>query len=261
MAALHPPLTLRAVADLDVEAPNHRAHDGQFFLILRRHRASPRPRRRSPDTPQVPTPRSARRPGPGADGTPAARRPRRPAGRDARRALGVGSSRRGPLAGIRLGARSPVASRGGRSAASGGRSHAAGVRCGVAGVRSRVAGPCCRPRPASALGADWGGDINEAAANNPQASSVERSRGRLRPRNPPSATGFFQYVNPGPSLESNNLSIDGTKVRANASKRKAMSYDRMQEEERRLASEVAALLRQADAVDEAEDARLGSAQN
>ena len=37
VAALHPPLTLRAVADLDVEAPNHRAHDGQFFLILRRH--------------------------------------------------------------------------------------------------------------------------------------------------------------------------------------------------------------------------------
>ena len=37
MAALHPPLTLRAVADLDVEAPHHRAHHGQFFLILRRH--------------------------------------------------------------------------------------------------------------------------------------------------------------------------------------------------------------------------------
>ena len=40
------------------------------------------------------------------------------------------------------------------------------------------------------------------------------------------------------------LSIDGTKVRANASKRKAMSYDRMQEEERRLESEIEALLRQ-----------------
>ena len=53
------------------------------------------------------------------------------------------------------------------------------------------------------------------------------------------------------------LSIDGTKVRANASKRKAMSYDRMQAEEQRLASEIEALLRQADAVDEAEDARLG----
>ena len=37
MAALHPPLTLRAVADLDVEAPHDRAHHGQLFLILRRH--------------------------------------------------------------------------------------------------------------------------------------------------------------------------------------------------------------------------------
>ena len=54
------------------------------------------------------------------------------------------------------------------------------------------------------------------------------------------------------------LSIDGTKVRANASKRKAMSYDRMQAEEQRLESEVEALLRQADAVDEAEDSRLGA---
>ena len=37
MVALHPPLTLRAVADLDVEAPHDRAHHGQFFLVLRRH--------------------------------------------------------------------------------------------------------------------------------------------------------------------------------------------------------------------------------
>ena len=34
------------------------------------------------------------------------------------------------------------------------------------------------------------------------------------------------------------LSVDGTKVRANASKRKAMSYGRMQEEERRLSGEI-----------------------
>ena len=37
VVALHPPLTLRAVADLDVEAPHDRAHHGQFFLVLRRH--------------------------------------------------------------------------------------------------------------------------------------------------------------------------------------------------------------------------------
>ena len=54
------------------------------------------------------------------------------------------------------------------------------------------------------------------------------------------------------------LSIDGTKVRANASKRKAMSYGRMQEEERRLSSEVEALVEAAGDADAAEDARLGA---
>ena len=53
------------------------------------------------------------------------------------------------------------------------------------------------------------------------------------------------------------LSIDGTKVRANASKRKAMSYGRMEEEERRLSGEVKALLATAGDADAADDARLG----
>ena len=54
------------------------------------------------------------------------------------------------------------------------------------------------------------------------------------------------------------LSIDGTKVRANASKRKAMSYGRMAEEERRLTEEIEALLKEAGEADAAEDARLGA---
>ena len=37
VAALHTPLTLRAVADLDVKTTHEGAHLGQFFLILRRH--------------------------------------------------------------------------------------------------------------------------------------------------------------------------------------------------------------------------------
>ena len=37
MPALHAPLTLRAVAHLDVEAPHEGTHLGQVFLILRRH--------------------------------------------------------------------------------------------------------------------------------------------------------------------------------------------------------------------------------
>ena len=56
------------------------------------------------------------------------------------------------------------------------------------------------------------------------------------------------------------LVIDGTKVKANASKHKAMSYGRMQEEEARLSKEVDELCGQARAVDKAEDEQFGSAQ-
>jgi transposase len=54
-----------------------------------------------------------------------------------------------------------------------------------------------------------------------------------------------------------HVAIDGTKVLANASKHKAMSHKRMLEEERRLAAEVEALLRQADETDAREDAQYG----
>ena len=53
------------------------------------------------------------------------------------------------------------------------------------------------------------------------------------------------------------VAVDGTKVRANASKRKAMSYGRMAKEERRLRAEIAGLLEEAEAVDAAEDAHYG----
>src|ERR1039458_2288469 len=51
--------------------------------------------------------------------------------------------------------------------------------------------------------------------------------------------------------------LDGSKVKANASKHKAMSYGRMQEEERRLKEEVKRLLEQAEATDAEEDTRYG----
>jgi transposase len=55
-----------------------------------------------------------------------------------------------------------------------------------------------------------------------------------------------------------HVALDGTKVLANASKHKAMSYGRMAEAERKLEQEVAALLAQAAQVDAAEDARYGT---
>ena len=54
-----------------------------------------------------------------------------------------------------------------------------------------------------------------------------------------------------------HVALDGTKMLANASKHKAMSYGRMGEAERQLAQEVAALLAQAQQVDAAEDAQYG----
>jgi len=53
------------------------------------------------------------------------------------------------------------------------------------------------------------------------------------------------------------VAIDGTKVRANASKHKAMSYGRMQPEEQRLEQEIAGLCSQARSTDEEEDRLYG----
>ena len=55
------------------------------------------------------------------------------------------------------------------------------------------------------------------------------------------------------------VAVDGTKVKANASKHKAMSYARMAEKEAALRQQVAELLARAAAVDEAEDAVHGRA--
>jgi transposase len=53
------------------------------------------------------------------------------------------------------------------------------------------------------------------------------------------------------------VALDGTKVKANASKHKAMSYDRMVRKEKELAREVDKLLKQAEALDEQEDKKYG----
>ena len=54
-----------------------------------------------------------------------------------------------------------------------------------------------------------------------------------------------------------HVALDGTKVRANASKHQAMSYGRMKEKEAQLQAEVDELLRRAGEVDEEEDRRYG----
>jgi len=75
-------------------------------------------------------------------------------------------------------------------------------------------------------------------------------------------TGFFEQVLDlarvmgAPRL--GRVALDGTKVKANASKHKAMSYKRMGEKQRQLRAEVKDLLAQAEATDAAEDAQYGA---
>jgi len=53
------------------------------------------------------------------------------------------------------------------------------------------------------------------------------------------------------------VALDGSKVKGNASKHKAMSYGRMKETEKRLREEIRKLLKQAEAADQEEDSRYG----
>ncbi len=55
-----------------------------------------------------------------------------------------------------------------------------------------------------------------------------------------------------------HVAVDGTKMKANASRHKAMSYGRMKQAEPRLAAEVRSWLDQADAADAAEDRQHGA---
>ena len=73
--------------------------------------------------------------------------------------------------------------------------------------------------------------------------------------------GFFEEVlkitlETG-TLKLGRVALDGTKIKANASKHKAMSYDRMKQQEKAIRAQVKELLAQAEATDAEEDARYG----
>src|SRR5712672_266547 len=59
------------------------------------------------------------------------------------------------------------------------------------------------------------------------------------------------------TMKLGRVALDGSKVKGNASKHKAMSYGRMEETEKRLREEVRELLKQAEAADQEEDERYG----
>ncbi len=54
-----------------------------------------------------------------------------------------------------------------------------------------------------------------------------------------------------------HVALDGTKIKANASKHKAMSYGRMKKKKEELEKEIEGLLKSAEAVDKEEDKKYG----
>jgi transposase len=96
-----------------------------------------------------------------------------------------------------------------------------------------------------------------AANQHPDHDSIAS----FRQQHLPALAGLFTQVlalcRQAGLVKLGHVALDGTKILANASKHKAMSYGRMAEAERKLAQEVAALLAQAQQVDAAEDAQYG----
>jgi transposase len=98
-----------------------------------------------------------------------------------------------------------------------------------------------------------------AAGNEPDFRTIAD----FRKRHLTALSGFFEQVLRVASAMGvprlGHVALDGTKVKANASKHKAMSYKRMGEKQRQLRAEVQELLAKAEATDAAEDAEHGAA--
>src|SRR5438132_888246 len=86
----------------------------------------------------------------------------------------------------------------------------------------------------------------------------------FRQRHLPALAGLFvqglRLCQAAGLVKLGHVALDGTKVQANASKHKAMSYARMSDTEHQLEREVRALLDQAEQADAAEDAQYGPGQ-
>lgn len=96
-----------------------------------------------------------------------------------------------------------------------------------------------------------------AAGNTPDFRTISD----FRRRHLEALQGLFKQVltlaHKAGLVKLGHVALDGTKIKANASKHKAMSYGRMCTAEERLAAEVAALLQRAEEADAAEDAQFG----
>ena len=97
-----------------------------------------------------------------------------------------------------------------------------------------------------------------AAGNEPDFRTIAD----FRKRHLPALRGFFEQVlrlaRELGAPRVGRVALDSSKIKANASKHKAMSYGRMRDKQRQLREEVKQLLDQAEATDAAEDAEYGA---
>jgi transposase len=99
-----------------------------------------------------------------------------------------------------------------------------------------------------------------AAGDHPHFTTINQFRAQHRA----AFAGLFQQVlaecMSAGLVKLGHVAIDGTKMKANASKHKAMSHDRMEKEDARLSTEIEVLLKHAEDVDAAEDKLYGVGQ-
>lgn len=96
-----------------------------------------------------------------------------------------------------------------------------------------------------------------AADQHPDHDSIAAFRQRHLPALARLFVQVLQLCEAAGLLKLGHVALDGTKIKANASKHKAMSYERMCAREKELEAEVARLLEQAQQVDAAEEAEYG----
>jgi len=96
-----------------------------------------------------------------------------------------------------------------------------------------------------------------AAGNQPDFRTISD----FRKRHEVALSGLFEQVlkvcRESGLVKLGRVALDGTKIKANASKHKAMSYSRMVEKEAALRREIKEMFRQAEAIDREEDRRYG----
>ena len=96
-----------------------------------------------------------------------------------------------------------------------------------------------------------------AAGNRPDFRTINRFRGEHLELFSKLFVEVVKLAKRMGLLKLGTVALDGTKVKANASKHKAMSYQRMLEDEQRLEAEIAELVRRAEAIDQVEDELYG----